>query len=515
MQSLQNLSITKRLALGFGLVLFLTAAVIASSAIGLNKITNQVHSICTEDWVKAEAASTIDLTTRANARRTMELFFAKSPEQFQDIQARITRNKGLIDEALNKLDALVAHPEGQALVSEVKERRRPYVASFTLVQALLREGKRQEAERELSTQTLPAIDALQEKVHALSEYQTQRVKDRGQDTINEASNKTQWAMGLGILALLVGAAIAHLLSLSITRPIAQAVELAETVADGQLNVQTTVRGQDETSRLLKSLNTMAANLSTLVGDVRRGSESIATGSSQIAMGTADLSQRTEEQAANLQQTASSMEQLSSAVKANASIAQNASGLADQARDDATQGGVVMAQLIDTMTEITRSSEKIGEIISVIDGIAFQTNILALNAAVEAARAGEQGRGFSVVASEVRALAQRSAGAAREIKSLIVSSVEKVHAGGQLVSHAGESIDNIVRQVREVSTLISQISLSSSEQTQGISQINNAVAQLDQVTQQNAALVEESAAASSSLNAQASRLVDAVQMFRLA
>ncbi|MGE5450316.1 MAG: methyl-accepting chemotaxis protein [Acidobacteriota bacterium] len=515
MESLRQLSITKRLALGFGTVLFLMALVIAASVTGLNTITGAVQEICARDWVKAEAAATVDVTTRANARRTMELFFARDDKHFQDIQNRISQNKATIDAALRQLDTLVNTPEGQALLAEIKERRKPFVKSFTTVQALLRDGERQDAEAELTTRTLPAIDALQEKVHEMSAFQTRRVKERGEAIIAEASSKTAWALGLGIVALIVGAGVARLLSRSITRPIEQAVEMAETVADGQLNVHATVNGRDETSRLLSSLNTMASNLSTLVEDVRRGSESIATGSSQIAMGTADLSQRTEEQAANLQQTASSMEQLSSAVRANANIAQNASELADQARDGATQGRQVMGQLIDTMSEITRSSEKISEIISVIDGIAFQTNILALNAAVEAARAGEQGRGFSVVASEVRALAQRSAGAAREIKSLIVASVEKVHAGGQLVSHAGQSIDHIVQQVQEVSTLISQISLSSSEQTQGISQINDAVTQLDQVTQQNAALVEESAAASSSLNSQASRLVEAVQMFRLA
>ncbi|MDE2594870.1 MAG: MCP four helix bundle domain-containing protein [Burkholderiales bacterium] len=515
MDTLRTLGIAQRLTLGFGAVLLLMAAVIGSAVLGLNNIAQEVQNICESDWVKAEAANTINVTTRSNARRTMELFFAKSPEQVQAIQERITQNKAVIDKTLNQLDQMVTSTEGRELLRQIKEKKIPYVQSFTRVQTQLREGQRNEAEKELVTQTLPAIDALQEQVRALSDLQTKRVKDRGQSAIADARSKAAWALGLGITALLLGALIAYQLSRSITRPIAQAVTLAESVANGHLNVQVTVRGRDETSRLLTSLNTMAANLSTLVHDVRRGSESIATGSSQIAMGTADLSQRTEEQAANLQQTASSMEQLSSTVRANAAIAQDASGLADQARDVAAQGGTVMAQLIDTMDDITQSSKKIGEIIGVIDGIAFQTNILALNAAVEAARAGEQGRGFSVVASEVRLLAQRSAEAAREIKSLIGNSVDKVQAGGQLVSDAGQSIDAIVQQVREVSTLINQISQASSEQTQGISQINDAVTQLDQVTQQNAALVEESAAASSSLNTQATRLVAAVQMFKLA
>jgi len=266
--------------------------------------------------------------------------------------------------------------------------------------------------------------------------------------------------------------------------------------------------------LLAALKSMNDSLLGVVGTVRDSSDSIATGTRQIATGNADLSQRTEEQASNLQQTAASMEQLTETVKQNADVAKQATQLAGSASEAAVRGGVAVGQVVDTMEEITASSKKISDIIGVIDGIAFQTNILALNAAVEAARAGEQGRGFAVVATEVRNLAQRSAGAAKEIKSLIGDSVLKVETGSRLVSDAGKTMDDIVAQVKRVSDLLGEMGASAHEQTIGIDQVNGAVTQLDQVTQQNAALVEESAAAAASLNEQAKRLVEAVSAFKL-
>ena len=258
---------------------------------------------------------------------------------------------------------------------------------------------------------------------------------------------------------------------------------------------------------------MWRNFAISQGPRRPSSDSIATGSSQIATGNQDLSQRTEEQASNLQQTAATMEQLTSTVKNSADTARAANQLANSARDVATQGGVVVGQVVETMDQITAASKKIADIIGVIDGIAFQTNILALNAAVEAARAGEQGRGFAVVAGEVRTLAQRSAQAAKEIKTLIGDSVEKVEAGSRLVGDAGRTMTDIVLQVRRVNDMLGEITAATSEQTTGIGQINDAVTRLDQVTQQNAALVEESAAAAESLKQQASRLVDAVAVLK--
>jgi methyl-accepting chemotaxis protein len=322
---------------------------------------------------------------------------------------------------------------------------------------------------------------------------------------------------LQVVLTLLGIAAAALagwwIARSITRPLAQAVGVAEAVAAGQLNVNVTSRGRDECAQLLDALQRMSQNLVRIVGEVRHASDSIATGSSQIASGNADLSQRTEEQAANLQQTAASMEQLTATVNTNADSARQAATLAEAASQVALRGGQVVGEVVHTMEDISASSRRIGDIIGTIDGIAFQTNILALNAAVEAARAGEQGRGFAVVASEVRSLAQRSAEAAREIKSLIGSSVEKVEAGTRLVGDAGRTMDDIVTQVQRVTSLVREISHASAEQSSGISQVGNSVAQLDQVTQQNAALVEESAAASDSLKHQAARLAQTVAVFR--
>ncbi|HEY0817430.1 MAG TPA: methyl-accepting chemotaxis protein, partial [Rhizobacter sp.] len=326
------------------------------------------------------------------------------------------------------------------------------------------------------------------------------------------------AMGLlTVVSAACGVVLGVLITRGITRSLggepADVATVANAVATGDLTTRI------DTSRaapgsVVAAMDHMQQSLRKVVNQVRSSSDSIATGSSQIATGNADLSQRTEEQASNLQQTAASMEQLTATVKTNADTARQATQLAATATHAAGQGGAVVGQVVQTMEGITASSKKIADIIGVIDGIAFQTNILALNAAVEAARAGEQGRGFAVVASEVRTLAQRSAGAAKEIKGLITESVEKVEAGSQQVGEAGRAMDEIVLQVKRVSDLIGEIGSATHEQTQGISQIGDAVSQLDQVTQQNAALVEESAAAADSLNQQASRLVEAVSIFRL-
>jgi methyl-accepting chemotaxis protein len=351
-------------------------------------------------------------------------------------------------------------------------------------------------------------------VEAMTELQAKGMEEFAVEAAAQTRSAKVWMAVIAGAAVLLAATIGYVLTRSITRPISEAVKVAQTVAAGDLRSQIDVVSRDETGQLLAALKAMNDSLLGVVGTVRESSDSIATGTRQIATGNADLSQRTEEQASNLQQTAASMEQLTETVKQNADVARQATQLAGSASDAAIRGGTAVSQVVETMGEIAASSKKISDIIGVIDGIAFQTNILALNAAVEAARAGEQGRGFAVVAAEVRSLAQRSAGAAKEIKGLIGDSVTKVETGSRLVSDAGETMNDIVAQVKRVSDLLGEMGAAAHEQTIGIDQVNGAVTQLDQVTQQNAALVEESAAAAASLDEQAKRLVQAVSAFRL-
>jgi len=514
MNFISRLKIAPRLALGFACVFVLTGVMLAVSLERFGGLRQTSETLIKEDWVKADAASTINTYVRANARRTMELFFAANADEDRVIRAAIARNKGKIDVALGNLHRLVTSPDGLALLAKVDSNRKAYLDSFMKVANLLQSGRRDAAVAELKSVTIPALDVLSDSVEALADYQRKRVDEKGAQVDASVASARLLMLCLGAAELAIGAWVAWWLTRSITRPLARAVKIAETVASGDLTSDIVVDSRDETGQLLSALKQMNESLVRIVGQVRDSSESIATGSSEIATGNADLSQRTEEQASNLQQTAASMEQLTSMVKQNTDIARQASQMAESASDAAGEGGRVVGNVVSTMTAISESARKIGEIIGTIDGIAFQTNILALNAAVEAARAGEQGRGFAVVASEVRSLAHRSADAAKEIKSLIGDSAEKVEAGTRLVDEAGQSMTNIVMQVRKVNDLIAEISSSSGEQSTGIGQVGGAVAQLDQVTQQNAALVEQSAAAAESLKHQAAQLAQMVAVFKV-
>ena len=376
-------------------------------------------------------------------------------------------------------------------------------------------GKFEAAAHYLSTDTIGKFSALRETVFAL--FDLQRSASTTEYNHAQTSYETIFSTTVMIIiaSFLLAAIFGYLLLRSIVAPLDEAVAIANAVASGDLTNRIEVNSTNETGRLLQALKTMNDNLSDLVGKVRMGTDEITTASGEIASGNSDLSQRTEEQASSLEETASSMEELTSTVKQNADNAHQANQLAAGASEVAMKGGSVVGQVVQTMSSINESSKKIVDIISVIDGIAFQTNILALNAAVEAARAGEQGRGFAVVATEVRTLAQRSAAAAKEIKELINDSVSKVDEGTRLVDEAGVTMDEIVTAVKRVTDIMSEISAASQEQSSGIEQVNQAVTQMDEATQQNAALVEQASAAAESMKDQAQALTHAVSTFKLA
>jgi methyl-accepting chemotaxis protein len=357
-----------------------------------------------------------------------------------------------------------------------------------------------------------AMDAMRKTLAAVGAAEEGLLKARAAESAALLARTRAILVGGGLLAAGIAALVAWLLARNITTPLKNAVSVARRVAQGDLTANVQPAGKDEIGELMAALRDMNAALLRIVAEVRHGTTAIATASSEIASGNLDLSARTEQQASSLEQTASSMEQLTSTVKHNADNARNASQLADSAAALAAQGGEVVEQVVQTMGRISTSSAHVADIIGVIDGIAFQTNILALNAAVEAARAGEQGRGFAVVAGEVRSLAQRAATAAGEIKTLIGDAVREVGAGSALVGQAGTTIGEMVERVQHVGTLVTAISRASDEQLAGIEQVNGAIAQMDTVTQQNAALVEQAAAAANAMQEQAARLEDTVRVF---
>jgi methyl-accepting chemotaxis protein len=379
---------------------------------------------------------------------------------------------------------------------------------------LAAEGNKQQAGNLLLTTVIRDQEIYFNQVKALIELVGTLLDMGGQDAADNFLSGRNLMAALATLATLLACALAYWATRSITLPLTRAVQVARTVASGDLTSRIEVSSNDETGQLLQALQDMNQSLLRIVGEVHNGSDTIASASSQIAAGNLDLSSRTEEQASSLEQTASSMEELTSTVKQNADNARHAYGLALAASQVATKGGAVVSQVVDTMVSINHSSKKIADIIGVIDSIAFQTNILALNAAVEAARAGEQGRGFAVVATEVRNLAHRSADAAHEIKSLIGDSLEKVALGAQLVSQAGSTMQDVVDSVKRVTDVMNEITAASQEQTTGIEQVNQAIIQMDHVTQQNAALVEQAAAAAAALQDQAAHLVHVVSVFKL-
>ncbi|WP_367849869.1 methyl-accepting chemotaxis protein [Rhodoferax sp. WC2427] len=509
-----NTKIVTRLTLGFGLIVALLVAVIGVATVRLGELGSINRRIVDEGLAKNAAAAAINATTKANARRTMELFFLTDPAKIQQTYAFIDANKKTIGDALQTLNTLETSPEGRTLLDKIQQTRTGYVASFSKVDQLLRIEDRAEASAVLMAQTLPSLDALQEQVVAMVELQKrQMAQDAALLEARIASTRTL-LLALGALAVLLGIAATVLIARSIVDPLHEALLIADTVAAGDLSQDFETSRGGEFGRLLESMGSMEDTLTLLVTRIKDSTGSISVASQQIASGNADLSQRTETQASSLEETAASMEQLTATVRQNTQREQAANGLALNASKIAQRGGAAVGEVVDTMQAISASSKKIVDIIEVIEGIAFQTNILALNAAVEAARAGEQGRGFAVVASEVRTLAQRSADAAKEIKGLIGHSVQQVESGSQRVDQAGRTMQEIVQAVQQVTEVLADMTQASAEQSAGIEHVNQAVVQLEAVTQQNAALVEETATAAASMASQVEQLQAAVDTFKV-
>jgi methyl-accepting chemotaxis protein len=515
MMRISNMKIGTRLGLGFGLILLLVAAMGVNGILRLNNINEASRHLVDQSLEKQKAAQNWLMGTSANAARTLALVKAVEPANQEFFQKAITAQSKQISEIQKGLEDAVSTEKEKALFAEMNNRRNAYIDQRKSIIAVKNSGNMAEANQMIDTKLVPMLDAYVDSVKDVLSYYDDEVA-QADKSITADFNMGRTTLIIGaVIAILLGALIAWSLTRSITRPLKEAVLVAGAVAEGDLTARSSLpMTKDEAGQLLDALGRMQDNLAKTVAQIRTGADTIATASSEIASGNLDLSSRTEEQASSLEETASSMEELTSTVKQNADNARQANQLAVSASEVAGRGGSVVSQVVDTMGEINTSSRKIVDIISVIDGIAFQTNILALNAAVEAARAGEQGRGFAVVAGEVRNLAQRSASAAKEIKSLIGDSVEKVEAGSKLVAEAGTTMDELVDGVKRVADIMAEITAASREQSDGIEQVNQAVTQMDQVTQQNAALVEEAAAAAESLQDQAKRLAQAVSVFRI-
>jgi methyl-accepting chemotaxis protein-1 (serine sensor receptor) len=506
-----KLNLKLPLAFGFTLALLLLAALFGIHQ--LDRSLTAYDTIVQTHVAHERAAADLESRFKTQVQEWKNtLLRGKDPQQLERYWGAFQKEeKSVADGAARLRDAL---PDGES---------RTLVEKFAQAHARMGEGYRQGYAAFTAAGFDPAagdngVKGMDREPVKLLGDAAQRIAAESADIAARASADGRRAIRLSLVVMfgvtLLGVIVGIGVSRMIVRPLNQAVEVAQAVAGGDLTLAVRPRGRDETAMLLTALAEMQQQLTRLVRGVRANAEGVATASTEIAQGNNDLSLRTERQAAALQQTASSMDELGAAVRQNADNAVQASQLAAGASGVAQRGGDVVTHVVQTMKGIHDSSNQIAEIVGVIDGIAFQTNILALNAAVEAARAGEQGRGFAVVAGEVRALAQRSAAAAKEITALIGTSVERVARGSTLADQAGSTMGEVVAAIRRVTDLVSEISVATSEQSTGVSQVGTAIAQMDQATQQNAALVEESAAAAESLKLQAQRLVEAVAVFRL-
>jgi methyl-accepting chemotaxis protein len=511
---LWNLKIGARLALAFGAFIVLLLAVCGYSAVSSSRLAGDLEATATIDLTRVQMAYQLEQQAGLIARASRELLLVDGAGQIKKQRELIKKNLADADETFTKLIGLGSGGDSDAAITAVRESKDQYTKTVAKFLETLDAGNPDDARTALLIELRPVQAAYEKAVDALAAVISNQAEDRAANGHKTAQTTSLGAMALGAIGVLLAVAAGVTISRSITLPLGQAVAAAQAIKSGDLRGRIEAKGRDEIALLLTTMRDMQSHLTHVIEDVTRAARDVATSSDEIAHGNADLSARTERASTNLQQTASAMEEISATVAGSSAKSREASDVASRARSAVIQGGESVDSLVGTMTRIAESSTRIKDIISVIDGIAFQTNILALNAAVEAARAGEQGRGFAVVAGEVRSLAQRSAEAAKEIKTLISASVEKVDSGSRQVQDAGATMSEIVASVKRVNDIISEINTASTEQSQGIGQINTAVTQLDQMTQQNAALVEQSAAAAESLKGQASVLNGLVSRFHL-
>jgi methyl-accepting chemotaxis protein len=509
-----NLKISVKLALGYGILVLLIAFIGAFTWLKLVGIRSSFDAVTENRLPKVVAVYEVRENVNIAARAMRNMLLVSDSAEVAKEKERIDATRREIGDRLDKLQKTVVSGAGKQTLDKVIQARKTYDAQQEKFVDLAFNGKKEEATKLLLTDLRKAQQDYFATSNDLLKFLGSRVDESSREA-HDGIQSTLTANAVTVLASIVLAlALALWIIKSITQPMVRAIGVARDVAAGNLSSRIEIDSTNETGQLLHALSDMQGSLSQVVSNVRQSSESVATASAEIAQGNNDLSARTEQQASALEQTAASMEELSSQVQHNADNARQANQLATSASAVALRGGEVVGRVVNTMKEINNSSRKISDIISVIDGIAFQTNILALNAAVEAARAGDQGRGFAVVASEVRSLAGRSAEAAKEIKLLINASVERVEQGTLLVDEAGTTMSEVVSSIRRVSDLVGEISSASNEQSAGVAQIGEAVTQLDHATQQNAALVEQMAAAASSLKSQAGEMVKAVGVFNL-
>lgn len=514
MLSFKNLKVGVRLGIAFGLVVALLVVVGITSIMKISNIKNGITSIVEDRYVKVRLAYDVRDGVNDQIKYLRGIVIdTHRPEnnvkRFQQLAEATDRTNS----AMKKIEAIQITAVGKKKIAGLLDASHLFEQQKDQLVALVKSGDLEASSTFVLKKITDTQNTYLDSANAFAASQSEQLQNEGISIIADGSTAIMVTLIFSAVAIVASIILGFLLTRSIVRPLNEAVEIAGKVAAGDLSTHIEVKSADETGVLMRALQSMNDNLLTIVTDVRAGSDTIAVASNQISSGNLDLSSRTEQQASSLEETASAMEQMTSTVKHNAENAREANKLVANTSDVAKEGGVVMEQVIEKMEAIALSSKKIVDIISVIDSIAFQTNILSLNAAVEAARAGEQGRGFAVVASEVRNLAQRSASAAKEIKVLIEDSVAKVDEGSRLVSHAGSTIGEVVNSVKSVADIMSEITIASSEQSSGISEINLAITQMEAVTQQNAALVQEASAASQALQEQAERLAQSMSVFK--